>query len=101
MTDSKQDLLVEIGTEELPPKALPALSAALEDLLCAQFDEADLSYGSSQRFATPRRLAVLIKALDTQQQDRESTRYGPAVKTAFSMIVGTSAVVAWPFTRLR
>ena len=83
MTDSKQDLLVEIGTEELPPKALPALSAAFEEALCSQFGALDLDFASSRRFATPRRLAVLITGLDTQQQDRDSTRYGPAIKAAF------------------
>ncbi|MEX2469586.1 MAG: glycine--tRNA ligase subunit beta [Pseudohongiellaceae bacterium] len=83
MTENKQDLLVEIGTEELPPKALPALSAALEELLCARLRDHDLEFGACHRFATPRRLAVLITDLDTEQQDKESTRYGPAVKAAF------------------
>jgi len=83
VTANKQDLLVEIGTEELPPKALSSLSAAFEELLCARLQQQALHYDGSRRFATPRRLAVLVSGLDVKQQDKETTRYGPAVAAAF------------------
>jgi glycyl-tRNA synthetase beta chain len=80
---SVSDLLLEIGTEELPPKALPGLSAAFEELVCQQLKDKQLKFESSERFATPRRLALLIHGLQEAQQDRENTRLGPAVKAAF------------------
>ncbi len=85
---SKRDLLIEIGTEELPPKALANLSAALELSLTEQLRALQLSFGTVQRFASPRRLAVLVEALDEAQQDQVKTRLGPAVQAAFD---GTGA----------
>jgi len=79
----KQDLLIEIGTEELPPKALDRLSAAFQSGIESQISQAGLAFDSIQRFATPRRLALLITQLDTAQADREVERKGPAVKAAF------------------
>ena len=78
-----RDLLIEIGTEELPPKALANLSAALELSLTEQLRALQLSFGTVQRFASPRRLAVLVEALDEAQRDQEKTRLGPAVQAAF------------------
>ena len=54
-----RDLLIELGTEELPPKALPTLSAALTEEFVRQLDEAGLNHGEVESFAAPRRLAVL------------------------------------------
>ena len=65
-----RDLLIEIGTEELPPKALASLSRALEHSLVAQLQALKLSFGRVQRFASPRRLAVLIGTLEEAQQDQ-------------------------------
>jgi len=79
----KQDLLIEIGTEELPPKALDHLSTAFQSSVKTQLRQADLAFESIQRFATPRRLALLVTQLDTAQADREVERKGPAVKAAF------------------
>ncbi len=79
----KQDLLIEIGTEELPPKALDRLSIAFQSSIESQISQAGLTFASIQRFATPRRLALLITQLDTAQADREVERKGPAVKAAF------------------
>ncbi|MFP4077208.1 MAG: glycine--tRNA ligase subunit beta, partial [Halochromatium sp.] len=74
------DLLVEIGTEELPPAALAGLSEAFREALLTQLDEARLGHGAAQAFASPRRLAVLIAAVTTAQPDEQVTRRGPAVK---------------------
>ncbi|MCG8416287.1 MAG: glycine--tRNA ligase subunit beta [Pseudomonadales bacterium] len=80
---SARDLLIEIGTEELPPKALAGLSSAFEDSVCKQLKAKSLQFDACQRFATPRRLALLLTNLQESQADQENTRFGPAVKAAF------------------
>ncbi len=77
------DLLVEIGTEELPPKALRRMHDAFRDALDLQLNENHLPHGECIAFATPRRLAVVIRDVPLQQADREVTRRGPALKAAF------------------
>ncbi len=78
-----QDFLVEIGTEELPPKALKSLSQAFADGLTGQLAELRISHGEVGLFATPRRLAVRIRDLATAQPDVEIERRGPAVNAAY------------------
>ncbi len=78
-----RDLLIEIGTEELPPKALLSLSTAFTDGIVAGLRNANLNFGEVKSFATPRRLAVVIYGLDEVQPDKESERRGPAVTAAF------------------
>lgn len=78
-----QDLLIEIGTEELPPKALLALSTAFEDAFAGQLKQAGLGFSAIQRFATPRRLALLVSQLATEQPTRTIEKWGPAVQAAF------------------
>jgi len=78
-----RDLLVEIGTEELPPKALWRMRDALQSALLTLLDENRLAHGDSHAFATPRRLAVLISDVPVAQPDREVTKRGPALKAAF------------------
>ena len=82
MTDTK-DLLFELGTEELPPVALKKLSEALTAEFIAGLDKANLNHGDVESYATPRRLALLIKDCNLQQPDRNIERKGPAVKAAF------------------
>jgi glycyl-tRNA synthetase beta chain len=80
---STRDLLVEIGTEELPPKALKKLSAAFTQGIADGLTKAGLAHQSIQSYATPRRLAVLVTALAEAQSDREVVRRGPALTAAF------------------
>jgi len=82
MSDAR-DLLIEIGTEELPPKALPVLSAALHAELTRRLDDARLAYGASRAYASPRRLAVLVEALAGSQPTQQVERRGPAKAAAF------------------
>ncbi|MGQ0384667.1 MAG: glycine--tRNA ligase subunit beta [Gammaproteobacteria bacterium] len=77
------DFLVEIGTEELPPKGLLPLAEAFRDGLAAGLDVAGLSHGAALAYATPRRLAVLVRRLLDQQPDQRIERRGPPVSTAF------------------
>lgn len=77
--------LIELGTEELPPTALKALSVAFEKGLLAGIRAADLQFNADgvKSFATPRRLAVLIPDLQTQQADKNIEKLGPAVAAAY------------------
>jgi glycyl-tRNA synthetase beta chain len=78
-----RDLLIEIGTEELPPKALKKLSRAFHDGVLEGIKSAELSHGGIQQFASPRRLALLVYALQEKQQDKQVERRGPALTAAF------------------
>ena len=78
-----RDFLVEIGTEELPPKSLLALSAAFADGVEKGLREAGLAFAAVERFATPRRLAVRVRRLAGQQPERPLEKRGPPVKAAF------------------
>ena len=77
------DLLVEIGTEELPPKALRTLSEAFASELADELDAAGLTHGAAVPFATPRRLAVLVAGVPRTQPDRDVERRGPPLARAF------------------
>jgi glycyl-tRNA synthetase beta chain len=79
----KRDLLIEIGTEELPPKALNKLSQAFSDGIVKGLEQEGLTFEKVQRFATPRRLAVLVSRLALTQPDRILERRGPALNAAF------------------
>ena len=80
---AKRDFLVEIGTEELPPKSLPTLAIAFADGIAKGLDGAGLVHGAVERYATPRRLAVRVRRLVEQQPDRAIERRGPPLKAAF------------------
>lgn len=80
---AEKDLLVEIGTEELPPKALKSLGQAFLAGMESGLAAAGLAFASSEWFATPRRLAVRINGLATSQADRDVEKFGPAVAAAF------------------
>jgi glycyl-tRNA synthetase beta chain len=78
-----EDFLAEIGTEELPPKALRSLMVAFGDNLEAAIDEARLAHGEVHVYASPRRLAVMIEQLVPGQDDRNVSQKGPPVSVAF------------------
>jgi len=77
------DFLVEIGTEELPPKALRSLMEAFGENLTVAVDEAELTRGDVSAYASPRRLSVYISDLQRQQDDRNIEQKGPPIKVAF------------------
>ena len=79
----RRHLLVEIGTEELPPKALRQLSLAFADTLSGYLDSVGLRSARTLAYATPRRLAVLLEQLPEAQADHETLRRGPALSAAF------------------
>ena len=78
-----QNFLVEIGTEELPPKALKTLATSFSDNVEAELNQAGLTFNKIEWFAAPRRLAVKVLNLTTQQPSKEIEKRGPAVSAAF------------------
>ena len=83
MSVDQHDFLVEIGTEELPPKALRALEQAFASGLLNGLAKADLAHGELRSFASPRRLALRVRRLAACQPDQRIERRGPPVNVAF------------------
>lgn len=80
---TKETLLIELGTEELPPKALSKLATVFFEQIKGQLESADLDYDAIKWFASPRRLAVQVTSLDAKQADKAIEKRGPAVNVAF------------------
>jgi glycyl-tRNA synthetase beta chain len=78
-----ENCLIELGTEELPPKALKSLGEAFAQQFEAALTAAELSFTSVSWFAAPRRLAVYVSALAESQADKTVEKRGPAVSAAF------------------
>ena len=78
-----RDFFVEIGTEELPPKALRELELAFAAGIGRALDQNGLGHGEIVSFAPPRRLAVWVKRLADRQADQNIKRRGPPVTAAF------------------
>ena len=78
-----RDLLVEIGTEELPPGALRPLRDAFAEAFARALADAHLDAGAISAYATPRRLALSVAGLALSQPDREVEHKGPPVSVAF------------------
>ncbi len=91
-----ENFLVEIGTEELPPKALKNLGIAFEQNLVSELNNANLIFEKSCYFAAPRRLAVKVFNLQKAQQDQIIHKRGPAIKAAFDSDNNpTKAALGW------
>src|SRR5580765_6229993 len=82
-TIMQADFLVEILTEELPPKALPRLAASFLNEIKTNLTKAKLNFAEAKFFATPRRLAVFIKNLAATQPEIRVERKGPAFDKAY------------------
>jgi glycyl-tRNA synthetase beta chain len=78
-----ENLLIEIGTEELPPKSLAKLALAFRDNIEAEFTDNDLSFNRVNWYASPRRLAVIVEDLSEYQADKDVEKRGPAITAAF------------------
>jgi glycyl-tRNA synthetase beta chain len=93
---SVQDFFVEIGTEELPPKALKTLATAFADNITEELAKQNLSHADVSWYAAPRRLAVRVNQLALQQQDKVVEKRGPALAAAFDADgQPTKAAAAW------
>ncbi|WP_407276166.1 glycine--tRNA ligase subunit beta [Halothiobacillus sp. DCM-1] len=82
MTD-RADFLFELGTEELPPKALPLLADALKTSFLAALDSAGLQHAGCESYAAPRRLSLIVRELAFQAPNRSIERKGPALAAAY------------------
>ncbi|CNI39755.1 glycine--tRNA ligase subunit beta [Yersinia vastinensis] len=80
---TQQTFLVEIGTEELPPKALRSLAESFATNFTTELDNANLPHGEVVWYASPRRLALKVVNLSAAQADREVEKRGPAIAQAF------------------
>ncbi len=79
----KSDFLFELGTEELPPKALLPLSRAFTKSILEGFNAQGLAFEDSTSYAAPRRLAIYIKGLDDRTPDSDIVAWGPPARVAF------------------
>lgn len=79
------NILFELGTEELPPKALNNLASSLYNGVVAELDKAGINFDkdNSRWFASPRRLAFILTNIDSAQADKKMQRRGPAVVAAY------------------
>ena len=82
------DFLLELGTEELPPKILLKLSKALKDNLSSELEKLSIKSDSIKAFATPRRLAISISELQSKQQDQVLEKKGPSTQSPEMAING-------------
>lgn len=83
MTMEKRDLLIELGGEELPPKALRKLMDAFRDGITEGLQQHGLQHTGVKAYASPRRLAVIVSSLDAQQADQSIEKRGPALNAAY------------------
>ncbi len=93
---STENLLVEIGTEELPPKALRNLAESFAENTRQELEALELSHEGVGWYASPRRLGIQVKALQTQQADKVVEKRGPAIQAAFDADGNaTKAALGW------
>lgn len=93
---SQENLLIELGTEELPPKSLRQLAESFASNIEAELNKAELTFDNVNWLASPRRLAVVITNLNATQADKIVEKRGPAVNVAFDDNgVATKAAQGW------
>jgi glycyl-tRNA synthetase beta chain len=95
---NEKDLLIEIGTEELPPKALKGLAVAFSRELAAGLKDQHVNFDRVSYYATPRRLGLVVQHLTERQEDQFIERKGPALNVAFDK-AGTPTRAALGFAR--
>ncbi|MEJ2042341.1 MAG: glycine--tRNA ligase subunit beta [Reinekea sp.] len=88
---SQADFLIELGTEELPPKALRNLKNAFADGIIDRLHKAGLSFETAESYAAPRRLALMINKLQLNQPDETIERRGPSASAPAKAIEGFAA----------
>ena len=93
---SAENLLVEIGTEELPPKALRKLAESFAENLATELVSLELNHQGVNWYASPRRLGLRVTALEAKQSDKVVEKRGPAVAAAFDADGNpTKAAMGW------
>ena len=93
---SQENLLIELGTEELPPKSLRKLAESFASNVEAELKKAALSFDNVRWLASPRRLALIVSNLSAQQADKIVEKRGPAINVAFdAQGQATKAAQGW------
>lgn len=93
---SQENLLIELGTEELPPKSLRKLAESFASNVEAELNKAELAFSSVRWLASPRRLALIVSNLAAAQADKIVEKRGPAVNVAFdAQGQATKAAQGW------
>lgn len=93
---TSQDLLIELGTEELPPKALVQLSESFADSIKQQLQASELAFTTVTPLNSPRRIALIVENLQAEQADKTVEKRGPAVEVAFDAEGNpTKAALGW------
>ena len=82
--DSAADVLLEIGTEELPPGDLGDALAHLKSVVPTLFNTLSLAHGAIDIMGTPRRLVIMVHGVAPMQPDREEVVRGPSASVAFN-----------------
>ncbi|WP_285163786.1 glycine--tRNA ligase subunit beta [Shewanella goraebulensis] len=91
-----ENLLIEVGTEELPPKALRKLAESFLANFTEELTKAELAYENATWYAAPRRLAISVEQLAVAQADKVVEKRGPAVAQAFDAEGNpTKAAMGW------
>ena len=93
-----KDLLLEIGTEEIPAHYMPSILSQVRDLAGKSFGESHIAYESSRTLGTPRRIALIMKGVAEKQADVSAKHKGPSVKIAYDAD-GTPTKAAMGFAR--
>jgi glycyl-tRNA synthetase beta chain len=88
-------LLIELGTEELPPKALKKLALSFKENLATKLTKADLTFSKIEWFATPRRLALKVFELTDSQPNKKIQKKGPSTNVAFKDGEPTQVALGW------
>jgi glycyl-tRNA synthetase beta chain len=85
MQNGGADLLIELGCEELPPKALDRIRQAFFNEVCDGLESSNIDFDreSSRAYSSPRRLALYLESVASQQPDQDLERRGPALSAAF------------------
>ena len=78
-----KDLLLEIGTEEIPAHAMPGMLKELGENAKKALKELRLAHGAVRTLGTPRRLALIVEGLAEKQEDVAEEKRGPSVQVAF------------------
>ena len=78
-----ENLLIEVGTEELPPKSLRKLAESFLSNFTEELKKAEIPFAEAKWYAAPRRLALSIKQIALGQEDKIVEKRGPAISSAF------------------
>ena len=78
-----KDVLLEIGTEEIPAHYMPSVLSQVQQLAADKLNKANIAYEDIRAVGTPRRVALLVKGVAEKQADISSKNKGPSVKIAY------------------